>query len=63
MWKHMHDAPAPTLRSPDPSPQDIGLSRALVKAGKLLDIEVLDHLIIGANTFVSLNRRGLGFDD
>lgn len=45
----------------DPSPEDLSITKAIVKAGKLLDIETLDHLIIGGNSFVSLNRRGLGF--
>jgi DNA repair protein RadC len=44
-----------------PSPDDIALTRAIVQAGKLLDIEVLDHLVIGRNQFVSLKERGLGF--
>jgi DNA repair protein RadC len=47
----------------DPSPEDISISKAIVKAGKLLSIETLDHLIIGGNRFVSLNRRGLGFGE
>ncbi len=47
---------------PSPSPDDILITKAIVKAGKLLDIQVLDHLIIGGNRFVSLNRRGLGFE-
>jgi DNA repair protein RadC len=34
----------------------------LVKAGRLLDITVFDHIIIGAGRHVSLRRRGLGFD-
>jgi DNA repair protein RadC len=46
-----------------PSPCDLSISRAVVKAGKLLDIEVLDHLIIGHDSFISLNRRGLAFSD
>jgi DNA repair protein RadC len=46
-----------------PSPQDCSLTAQIVKAGKLLDIQVLDHLIIGANSFLSLNRRGLGFGE
>jgi DNA repair protein RadC len=33
----------------------------LVEAGKLLDVAVLDHIIIGRNRFVSLKERGLGF--
>ena len=46
---------------PTPSPDDIALTRAIVQAGKLLDIEVLDHLVIGRRQFVSLKERGLGF--
>lgn len=46
---------------PTPSPDDIALTRAIVQAGKLLDIEVLDHLVIGNNRYVSLKERGLGF--
>lgn len=35
---------------------------AIVKAGKLLDIDLLDHVIIGTNNkWVSLKERGLGF--
>jgi DNA repair protein RadC len=37
------------------------VTRQLVAAGNLLDIEVLDHLIIGQQRFVSLRERGLGF--
>jgi DNA repair protein RadC len=33
----------------------------LVQAGKYLDLEVLDHLIIGRGQYVSLKQRGLGF--
>ena len=44
---------------PFPSPDDVALTRALVQAGKLLNIDVLDHLIIGANNWVSLKERGL----
>jgi DNA repair protein RadC len=46
---------------PTPSPDDIALTRAIVQAGKLLDVEVLDHLVIGRGRFVSLKERGLGF--
>lgn len=46
---------------PTPSPDDVALTRALVQAGKLLDIEVLDHIVIGDGRFVSLKERGLGF--
>lgn len=46
---------------PTPSPDDIAITRAIVEAGKLLDIEVLDHLVIGSGRFISLKERGLGF--
>jgi DNA repair protein RadC len=46
---------------PAPSPDDVAVTRAIVQAGKLLDIEVLDHLVIGRGKFVSLKERGLGF--
>jgi DNA repair protein RadC len=46
---------------PAPSPDDIAITRALVQAGKLLDVEVLDHLVIGRGRYVSLKERGLGF--
>jgi DNA repair protein RadC len=46
---------------PAPSPDDIAVTRAIVQAGKLMDIEVLDHLVIGRGRFVSLKERGLGF--
>ncbi|GAB4503073.1 MAG: DNA repair protein RadC [Anaerolineales bacterium] len=46
---------------PTPSPDDIAVTRALVQAGKLLDLEVLDHLVIGQGKWVSLKERGLGF--
>ncbi|MGD8605098.1 MAG: DNA repair protein RadC [Anaerolineales bacterium] len=47
---------------PTPSPEDVAVTRAIVEAGKLLDIEVLDHLVIGKGQYISLKARGLGFD-
>jgi DNA repair protein RadC len=47
---------------PTPSPEDVRVTRELVSAGRLLDIEVLDHLIIGHNRYVSLKQKKLGFD-
>jgi DNA repair protein RadC len=47
---------------PTPSPEDVAVTRQIVEAGKLLDVEVLDHLVIGRQRFVSLKERGLGFD-
>jgi DNA repair protein RadC len=46
---------------PSPSPEDILVTRQIVEAGKLLDIDVLDHLILAGNRYVSLRERGLGF--
>ena len=46
---------------PTPSPDDVALTREITKAGKLLDIEVLDHLIIAGGRHISLKERGLGF--
>lgn len=46
---------------PTPSPEDVRVTEMIVEAGVLLDIDVLDHLIIGRNRFVSLKERGLGF--
>jgi len=47
---------------PSPSPEDVAVTRAMIDAGRLLDIEVLDHIVIGTGRFVSLKSKGLGFD-
>jgi len=44
-----------------PSPEDIALTRAVIQAGRLLDIEVLDHVVIGFQTFTSLKEKGYAF--
>jgi DNA repair protein RadC len=44
---------------PEPSPEDLALTRRLVSAGSLLGIQVLDHLVLGAGRFVSLKERGV----
>ena len=44
-----------------PSPEDAALTRSAVEAGKLLDVEVLDHLVIGHNCYVSMKEKHLGF--
>jgi len=46
---------------PTPSPEDVQMTREIVKAGRLLDIAVLDHLIIGQQRWISLKERGMGF--
>jgi DNA repair protein RadC len=43
-----------------PSRQDVEVTEQIVAAGKLLDVEVLDHLIIG-DSWLSMRARGLGF--
>ncbi len=53
---HNHPSTDPT-----PSPEDVRLTEKVVEAGKLLNIDVLDHLVICHNRFVSLKERGLGF--
>ncbi len=47
---------------PTPSGEDVVVTRQLVEAGKVLGIEMLDHIIIGSEErFVSLKKTGLGF--
>ena len=63
----MHNASALILLhnhpsgDPTPSPDDVAVTRAIVQAGKLLDIECLDHIVIGRDRWISLKERGLGF--
>ena len=44
---------------PDPSPNDVLITRKLKQAAELLDIELLDHVVIGGKRHVSLKDRGL----
>jgi DNA repair protein RadC len=48
---------------PTPSPDDVAVTRSIVQAGKLLDIDLIDHIVIGQGQgrWVSLKERGLGF--
>ena len=46
---------------PEPSPEDVRFTQDAVAAGRLLGINLLDHLIIGHGTWVSLKERQLGF--
>jgi DNA repair protein RadC len=46
---------------PSPSPEDLACNREIVQAVKLLDCDVVDHLIIGAHNWVSMKERGLAF--
>lgn len=47
---------------PSPSAADVQMTREAVAAGKMLDMPVIDHVIIGRGTHVSLKRLGLGFE-
>jgi DNA repair protein RadC len=47
---------------PTPSPDDLHLTAEAVAAGRLLDIDVLDHVVVGHDVWVSLRDRGVGFD-
>jgi len=46
---------------PTPSPDDVRLTRSIVEIGKVMDIEVLDHMIVAGGQFISLKERGAGF--
>lgn len=52
----IHNHPSGNL---EPSNEDINITKKLVEAGKILNIEVLDHLIIGGNAFTSLVEKRL----
>ena len=47
---------------PTPSPDDLHLTAEALVAGRLLDIDVLDHLVVGHDAWVSLRDRGVSFD-
>lgn len=47
---------------PTPSPDDLHLTAAALAAGRMLDIQLLDHLVIGHDAYVSLRDRGVAFD-
>ena len=49
----------PTQYDPTPSPEDVACTRQLAQAAKLLGIELVDHIVIGGDRFVSLRERGL----
>jgi len=46
---------------PTPSPEDVKVTELIVQAGRLVDVDVLDHMIIGQQRYMSLKERGLGF--
>lgn len=53
---HNHPSTDPT-----PSPEDVTVTRAIVQAGKLMDVDVVDHIICGLSRWISLKEKGLGF--
>ncbi len=54
IFAHNHPSGDPTA-----SEEDIGLTKRLVEAGGIVGIDVLDHIIIGDKSFLSLKREGL----
>jgi len=48
-------------QDPTPSPDDVAVTRAMVQAAKLLDLDLLDHIVVTQSRWVSLKERGLGF--
>ncbi|MBI4671765.1 MAG: DNA repair protein RadC [Chloroflexi bacterium] len=51
----------PSGADASPSPEDVSITREVVKAGALMDIDVIEHLVLGHGCFVSMRERGLGF--
>lgn len=47
---------------PTPSPDDLHLTAEALAAGRLLDIDLLDHVVIASGGYVSLRDRGVAFD-
>jgi DNA repair protein RadC len=54
---HNHPSSDPT-----PSAEDIQVTKTLVNAGKLLDVDLLDHIVVGGARYVSMKERGVGFE-
>jgi DNA repair protein RadC len=54
IFAHNHPSGDPTA-----SDDDIGLSKKLAQAGEIMGIDVLDHIIIGSNDYLSLKRQSL----
>ena len=61
------DAPSVVLAhnhpsgDPRPSPQDISTTKAFIAAGKILDLDVEDHVVIGTNSWVCMKRERMAF--
>ena len=59
--KSGYGVPVSTPRDPSPSPEDVRVTEQIVKAGEMLSVDVLDHIVIGKGRYVSLKERDLGF--
>ena len=46
---------------PVPSEEDIAVTKRLMQAGELLGVQVLDHIVIGDNVFVSFKNKNILF--
>jgi len=44
---------------PNPSGEDVSITKRLIQAGEIMGIDLLDHIVIGDGIFVSLKERGL----
>ncbi|MBI1881987.1 MAG: hypothetical protein HYR94_27745 [Chloroflexi bacterium] len=47
---------------PNPSPEDVQVTRTVYQAGQLLGVELVDHIVVGRDCWISLKERGLGFE-
>jgi DNA repair protein RadC len=47
---------------PTPSPDDLHMTAEAIAAGRLLDITVLDHVVVGHGTWISMRDRGVAFE-
>jgi RadC-like JAB domain len=55
-----YGAPAPTLRDPTPSLEDVAFTRRLVVACEAVGVKLIDHLILGStHRWISLRDRGV----
>lgn len=54
----VHNHPSNDLT---PSPEDIQITRSIREAGKLMNIDLLDHIILGKGGYTSLKEKNLGF--
>jgi DNA repair protein RadC len=58
IMSHLHPS-----GDPDPSQHDIAVTQMAYEAGKLLEVSLIDHIIVGRNQFLSLKSLGVGFND